>query len=54
MVMIVAGASAHRGKDWVVPENIRLLPLPAYAPERNPQAPLWDEIREQAFPNRGG
>lgn len=52
IVMIVDGASSHRGKDLVVPENIRLLSLPAYSPELNPQEHLWDEIREKEFPNR--
>ena len=52
IVMIVEGASSHRAKDLVVPENIRLLPLPAYSPELNPQEHLWDEIREKEFPNR--
>ena len=52
IVMIVDGASSHRGKDLVIPENIRLLPLPAYSPELNPQEHLWDEIREKEFPNR--
>jgi hypothetical protein len=33
MVMVVDGASAHKAKDLVVPENIRLLPLPPYASE---------------------
>jgi hypothetical protein len=48
MVMVVDGASAHKAKDLVVPENIRLLPLPPYAPELNPQEHVWDE----EFPNR--
>lgn len=52
IVMIVDGASSHRGKDLMVPENIRLLSLPAYSPELNPQEHLWDEIREKEFPNR--
>ena len=52
IVMVVDGASSHRGKDLAVPENIRLLPLPAYSPELNPQEHLWDEIREKEFPNR--
>ena len=52
IVMVVDGASSHRGKDLVVPENIRLLPLPACSPELNPQEHLWDEIREKEFPNR--
>jgi len=52
IVMIVDGASSHRAKDLIIPENIRLLPLPAYSPELNPQEHLWDEIREKEFPNR--
>jgi transposase len=36
IVMVVDGASSHRGKEVVVPENIRLLPLPPYSPELNP------------------
>jgi hypothetical protein len=52
IVMVVDGASSHRGKDLRVPENIRLLSLPAYSPELNPQEHLWDEIREKEFPNR--
>ncbi len=52
IVMVVDGASSHRGKNLVVPENIRLLSLPAYSPELNPQEQLWDEIREKEFPNR--
>ena len=52
IVMVVDGASSHRGKELIVPENIRLLSLPAYSPELNPQEHLWDEIREKEFPNR--
>jgi len=52
MVMVVDGASSHICKDLQVPENIRLLRLPAYAPELNPQEHVWDEIREKEFPNR--
>lgn len=52
IVMIVDGASSHRAQDLGVPENIRLLPLPAYAPELNPQEHVWDELREKEFPNR--
>src|SRR3990170_3625000 len=39
-------------KALVVPESIRLLRLPAYAPELNPQEHVWDELREKEFPNR--
>jgi putative transposase len=52
MVMVVDGASSHKAKDLVIPENIRLLALPPYAPELNPQEHIWDEVREKEFPNR--
>ena len=53
VVMVVDGASSHKGKELIVPENIRLLPLPGYSPELNPQEHVWDELREKAFPQRG-
>lgn len=52
LVMVVDGASSHKAKDLVIPDNIRLLPLPPYAPELNPQEHVWDELREKEFPNR--
>lgn len=52
IVMVVDGASSHVAKDLVVPENVRLLRLPPYAPELNPQEHIWDELREKEFPNR--
>jgi hypothetical protein len=52
ILMIVDGASSHVAKDLAIPENIRLLRLPPYAPELNPQEHLWDELREKEFPNR--
>src|SRR6266566_432796 len=36
----------------IVPENIRLIPQPAYSPELNPVEHIWEEIREKAFSNR--
>ena len=53
IVMIVDGASfPHKAKDLAVPENIRLVPLQAYAADLNPQEHVWDELREKEFPNR--
>ena len=45
MIMIVDGASSHRSKDLVVPDNLRLVALPGYSPELNPQEHVWDELR---------
>lgn len=52
IVMVLDGASSHKAKALLLPENLRLLPLPSYAPELNPQEHVWDELREKEFPNR--
>jgi transposase len=51
IVMVLDGAGWHASKTLRVPDNIRLLPLPAYAPELNPVEHLWDELREKFFNN---
>jgi transposase len=51
VVMQVDGAGWHRSKDLVIPENIRLLPQPAYSPELNPVEHIWEELRESYFYN---
>lgn len=52
IIMVVDGASSHVSKDLVVPKNMRLLRLPPYAPELNPEEHIWDHLREKEFPNR--
>lgn len=52
IIMVLDGASSHISKDLVIPENIRLIKLPPYSPELNPQEHVWDELREKEFPNR--
>ena len=52
IVMIVDGASWHTSALLKPPENIRLLPLPPYAPELNPVEHIWDELREKFFHNK--
>lgn len=51
IVMVLDGASSHKAKELSVPENLRLIRLPGYSPELNPQEHIWDDVREQAFPN---
>lgn len=52
IVMVLAGASSHQANELRRPDHIRFLALPPDAPELNPQEHLWDELREQEFPNR--
>jgi putative transposase len=51
IVMVLDGAGWHKAGALVVPINMRLLPLPPYAPELNPVEHIWDELREKAFGN---
>jgi len=51
IVMQVDQASWHHAKDLQVPENIRLIPQPAYSPELNPTEHIWEELREKQFAN---
>jgi hypothetical protein len=51
ILLVVDGAPNHHSGNLVVPNNIRLLFLPPYAPELNPKENLWDEIREKIFKN---
>ncbi|SFM67803.1 DDE superfamily endonuclease [Nitrosomonas communis] len=52
IIMIVDGAGWHKSKDFHLPENVRLLFLPPYSPELNPQEHIGDELREKYFHNR--
>lgn len=51
VVMVLDGAGWHRKADFRIPSNLRLLFLPPYSPELNPQEHLWDELREKYFHN---
>jgi transposase len=52
ILMVLDGAGWHRANDLVVPNNMRLIPLPPYSPELNPVEHIWDEIREKWFANQ--
>jgi transposase len=51
VLMVTDGAACHGAKKLKVPENIKLLALPPYSPDFNPQENIWDEIREKFFKN---
>jgi transposase len=52
LILVLDGAGWHRAKRLVVPENMRLLPLPPWSPQLNPAEHIWDELREKWFANR--
>jgi len=52
IVMITDGAGWHRSELLIIPNNMRLVKLPAYSPELNPVEHIWDDLREKSFHNR--
>lgn len=52
IILVLDGASSHRGQDLQVPDNISLVPLPPYSPELNPVENFWKEVKKQGFYNR--
>jgi len=52
VVMVLDGDGWHKSNDFLLPDTLRLLFLPASSPELNPQEHIWDELREKHFHNR--
>jgi transposase len=50
--LVLDGAGWHRAGHLVIPERMRLYPLPARSPELNPTEQVWDELREKWLANR--
>ncbi len=51
VLLILDNGAFHKAQRLVVPQNIRLLFLPPYAPELNPIERFWQEIKKEiAFP----
>jgi len=51
VIMFLDQAGWHKAKSLRIPQNVRLLSLPAYSPELNPTEHIWDELREKWFHN---
>jgi putative transposase len=51
ILVFLDGAGWHKANDLVIPENVRLAPLPPYSPELNPSEHIWDLLREGWFTN---
>jgi hypothetical protein len=45
-------AAWHTTDKLVIPENITMLPLPAYSPELNPAEQVWEVLRKDSLSNR--
>jgi len=51
ILMVTDGASWHRAKGLLIPDNIELFFLPPATPEMNPIEQIWKEIRKRGFRN---
>ena len=47
VALVLDGAGWHSGKSLRVPENITLVPLPAYSPELNPVERVWLYLKQR-------
>ena len=51
-VLIWDQAGFHKSKRLELPDNITIIPLPAYSPELNPVENLWHYCRSHYWANR--
>lgn len=51
IVMVCDGATWHKSKAMVIPDNIKIVHIPPYTPEMNPIEQIWRELRTQGFCN---
>jgi transposase len=47
LLVVLDGAPSHRSEEIVYPENVDLLPLPAYSPELDPVERWFEEFRRE-------
>ena len=51
-IIIMDRASWHTTEALNIPENLSLLPIPAYSPELNPMEQVWQKIKADKLTNR--
>jgi transposase len=51
-VLVWDQAGFHKSSGLKVPENVTIIPLPAYSPELNPVENLWFYFRSHYWANR--
>lgn len=51
ILLVMDGASWHKSKGLVKPDNIEIIALPPYTPEMNPIEQIWAWIRLHGFRN---
>jgi len=49
--MVLDNGAFHKAASLIIPENIKLVFLPAYSPELNPAEQIWEKFKRD-FTNR--
>jgi len=52
VVMVWDQAGFHTSGSLTLPDNVTIIPLPAYSPELNPVENLWHYLRSHYWSNR--
>lgn len=52
IIMILDGASSHKCKELILPDNLVFITLPPYSPELNPTELVWNVLKRNEFANR--
>ena len=52
IALILDNAGWHTSKKLCIPQNITLIPLPAYSPELNAMEQIWEWLRNHYFSNQ--
>lgn len=52
VVLVWDQAGFHTSKALTLPDNVTVIPLPAYSPELNPVENLWHYLRSHYWSNR--
>jgi transposase len=51
-IIVMDCAGWHKAKNLVVPDNIKIIYLPAYSPELNPVERLWQYLKSNTIKNK--
>lgn len=51
LLVVYDGAPCHSEGALTLPENMKVMSLPPYSPQLNPQENNWDDMREKFFKN---
>lgn len=46
-ILLIDNAAFHSTKNVILPDNIKLIPIPPYSPELNPAEKIWQYLKDK-------